>query len=437
MLAAVLAIPAAYAEPGDHIRVGEAELIPSVSLGLDWNSNVYRTAGSLGNEPDPTPGANLTVGPKLELGLNGPDAILKTSGSWGIRKFFVPEQTNLDNFSEADVRFSLDLLPNAVVGFKTNDSFKRSITPSETPEAEDSLLRRTRAELGGALAIHPGDALALDVGGFYQFNDYNLPSSAIDADLNRKNTFGPRLNLKWTFFPKTALVSDFELAINRWENNIIDATTDAQGTQADLGAALAMPDSTLWKARAGLVGRFTQRLVLNLVAGYGGGIYDADSVTSDPAASETVDDSGTTYGDELDTSAFDVNVTGLDGLLIATGIEWVPRPAHTMTLGYTKDFSDSWFTNYIAYHYAYARYKTLVASRVGLYLEGGYRNEGYVGEVTRTDHFLKAKTGASYNATGWMDAGLDFGWTRRVNADGNAAIDFDNFAITGALTFSY
>jgi len=399
-------------------------------MGVDWNSNVYRTAGSQGNEADPTPGANLTVGPKLELGLDGPDAILKTSGAWGIRKFFVPEQTNLDNFSEADVRLSLDLLPNAVVGFKTNDGFKRNTSPSETPDAEDALLRRTRADLSGALAIHPGDALSLDIGGFYQFNDYNLPSSAIDADLNRKNTFGPKLDLKWTFFPKTALVSDFELRFARWENNIIDTTTDAQGTVADLGSTLAMPDSTTWKVRAGLVGRFTQRLVLNLVAGYGGAVYDADSVLDDPAATEDA-------VDDLDTSVFDVNVSGTDGILVATGVEWVPRPAHTLTVGYTKNFDDSWFTNYIAYHYVYGRYKTLVASRVGLYLEGGYRNETYVGEVDRNDHFLKTKAGASYNATGWMDTGLDFGWTRRVNADGNAAIDYDNFAITGSLTFSY
>lgn len=432
LLTATLTPPVARAEPGDHIRVGEAEITPSLLMGVDWHSNVYRTAGELGNEDPPEAGTNLSIGPQLALSLDGPDAILSASGKYGIRKFLVADQSNLDNFGEADVRLNLDVLPNSAVGFKTMDSFRRTNYPTEASDADQALLFRSNALLSGYLAIHPGSALSVDVGATYTFDDYESTSVSETPALNSKNTFGPRAELKWTFFPKTALIADVDVQLARWENHVVTATGDAIGNPEDLGEYIAIPDSNTYKFRAGLVGRFTQRLVLNLITGYGISQYDEDSVLNDPAVNDEV-------STELDASVFGADITGLDGLLVATGLEWTPRANHAVTVGYTKGFTDSFFTNFIAYHYPYLKYKALVASRLGLSTEFGYRNESYVGELTRNDHFIKTRLGADYNATDWMDAGLNFGWTRRASADSppNSTIEYDDFLVGGTLTFSY
>ncbi len=432
LLAAALVGPLARAEPGDHVRLGEAELTPALLMGVDWHSNVYRTAGELGNEDPPQGGANLSLAPQLALSLSGPDAVMSAMGQYGIRKFLVADQSNLDNFGEVDSRFNLDLLPNSAVGFRTQDSFRRTNYPTEASDADQALLFRSNALLSGYLAVHPGSALSLDLGATYLYDNYEGTSVSENPALNSKNTFGPRAELKWTFFPKTALIADAEMQLARWENHVVTATGDAIGNPEDLGDYIAIPDSNTYKFRAGLVGRFTQRLVVNAVLGYGVSQYDENSVLDDPAVSGDATS-------ELDPSVFGADVSGLDGLLIATGLEWTPRANQSLTLGYTKNFTDSFFTNYIAYHYPYAKYRILVASRLGLSSEIGYRNESYVGELTRNDHFIKTKLGADYNATDWMDAGLLLGWTRRASADTppKSTVEYDDFQIGGTLTFSY
>jgi len=433
-LAGALTGDVAWADPGDHIRVGEAEIVPSLFMGVDWHSNVYRTAGEQGGEAEPIGGASGRVGPKLALELDGSDAEFKLWGAYQLRKFFNPNQANLDVFNETDVGLDLNLLPNAVVGFKTRDSYRITNYPTESTGAEDALLQRRVADVSGDLAVHPSAALNVDLGGFFNFTDYVGPTSLVNPRINSSQSYGPSLDLQWAFFPKTALIADFDLAFTRWENNILFDTGDVAGPE-DLGLISAVPDSSTWKLETGLRGRFTQRLVLNFLVGYGMSTYDEASVTGDEAVGQVTDAS------ELDAAAagFDQDAFGLDTLLLNFSAQWRPREDHEVVLGYSKNFEDSWFTNYVAYHYVFSRYGLLIAKQVGLAAELGYRYEKYVGEVNRLDHFVRAKGGVSYITTDWMKASIDVGWMRRASADEVAVstIEYDDVSVTGKLTFTY
>ncbi len=425
LIALALAVPSARAEPGDHLRVGAAEITPSVLMGVNWNSNVYRTAGDIGGESAPESGANFRTGPQVKIGLESSDAIMSANAAYYLRKYFNPDFSNLDNFSEVDVGLDLNLLPKSVVGFKTRDSVRRRFYPTEATAADNALLSRTTTNVSGFLSVHPGQALDVDLGGWFTYDAYQVPTTAVDTDLNNKREFGPRAELKWTFFPKTAFVADFQYGLIRWENTSLDGSggTLTQSTEY-AGDSIAIPNANYWKLRTGLVGRFTQRLVLNLIAGYGQSLYDETSVTTE--ATDGVND-------------FSQDVTGVQGILAGAGLEWNPIGAHTITVGYTKDFDDSWFTNYVAFHNIYGRYRTLVASQFGLYGEVSYRYESYAGQVTRNDNVMRARAGASYAATGWLEADFNLNWTRRNSADEPAlsSVEWDDFQLGAQLTFSY
>ena len=95
VFAVALVGPDANAEPGDHIRVGAAEITPSVVMGVNWNSNVYRTAGDLGGEQGPESGANLRTGPRLQVALDSSDAVMTANAAYYLRKYFNPDFANL------------------------------------------------------------------------------------------------------------------------------------------------------------------------------------------------------------------------------------------------------------------------------------------------------------------------------------------------------
>ena len=188
----------------------------------------------------------------------------------------------------------------------------------------------------------------------------------------------------------------------------------------DIGDRLAIPNGWGWRATGGLIGRFTERLVLNVLGGYGQIRYNEQSVIDESGGHpEASNPTGT---------GFDQDVKGIEGMLLTVELSSTPLLGHTVTGGYRKDFEDSWFTNYVHYHYVFARYQAVLGSRLGASLEAGYRREQFRGEVTRDDDFVRGSLGITYNAAEWLDVDLGTLWVRRVSADAtpNAEIEYDN-----------
>ena len=51
------------------------------------------------------------------------------------------------------------------------------------------------------------------------------------------------------------------------------------------------------------------------------------------------------------------------------------RPGHTFLVGYNRSYTDVYFTNFVGYHAATARYTGKFFGRVRTSLAGTYRNE--------------------------------------------------------------
>ncbi len=418
--------PVAHAGAGDHIRVGEAEIVPSLTVGMRWQSNPYYD-----EDVDFLPTVEqdlyglLALNPAaaVVVSLDGPDVALSVDAAWTPFIALDPGTQNLTRVADGQFGASFDILPRSRVGFNLLEDFDVSTRSANMEEATDAFNRHLGSTTTGLLSIRPGAALDIDLGGRFSFDDYDVPpqgNAAQNANYNSRIAGGPTLNVQWAFFPKTAIVVKGGANFFNWSENLVDATGGDIRTDS-IGNELAVPDGWGWRAQAGLIGRFTERIVLNALVGYGQLKYNEDSVTGggDPTA-----------------TGFDQDTSGIEGLLLTAEVSATPLLGHNLTGGYRKDFEDSWFTNYVHYHYVFGRYSAELGRGLGTQLEAGYRREQYRGEISRDDDVVRARAGLQYNAADWLDIGLNVTWARRASV-GNSEIEYDNVIFDVGITGTY
>ena len=429
-LMAVLALGAlgvgeVHAAPGDHVQVGRAELIPSLQLGTEWRSNLY-----LEDNPNNTvSGAALLVYPGLQIDLDTNEVKFDLGATYGIRKFYWTSKSrnpnystrNIDRYNDLDTNLDLHILPKGVVGVKIGEDFSIDNRETEAVWADSTaLITHLRSHTTGGIAVHPGQAFEIDLGGHVTYDGYNgnpdaSSTGAANGRLNNRLAYGPDLGVDWRFFPRTALLLDFQMNWFDWDSNTINAV-GGLGVLEDPGDTIAVPDGREWRVTGGVQGRVSHTVVVNAVVGYGMITYD-----------------------EATASGFTDPLKGTAGILGIAKATWTPVNGQSISLGYQKDFQDSWFTNNVGYHYGFARYSGLVASRWGLMAEGGLRYESYRGQVTRNDMVIRANGSLTYNAAEWLDLGLAGGWNRRISADNPPlpTIEYDDFPISFTATLTY
>ena len=440
---------AAFAEAGDHLKVGSAEVVPSLKLGYEWRSNLYLEENPLfpaSGEEGTVRGSAFVATPGLSLSLLTNEVSLELGASYGVRKFFASSNSqdsnynvaNLDQFNNFDVAGNLHILPNGLVGLRLEESMAVSNRPIESQFADDALITRTRNDTGGYIVLSPGNALSFDLGGFFLYDQYdgNEGSSELvsGSRVNNKLGYGGALRSQWEFFPRTALVLDGQVEKFDWERNVVTTAGDEQLNE-NTGNGLAMPDGWGWRASAGIKGRVTNKVVVNAVLGYGQTTYDEQSVLDYADAI-----SSNVWGDELDPSeGWGKDLKGIAGLLAYGSVTWTPVNGQSFSAGYKRDFQDSWFTNYVTYNSGFARYNGALARRWDLRLEGNYRLEAYNGEVVRNDHVLSTTAGLSYDATYWLSLDGGSTWRRRVSADSPAlaSIEYDDIGFQLGLKLTY
>jgi hypothetical protein len=421
---------AAAAEPGEHIGTDTVQLIPSVQLFGHHRTNVYLQEGTIGGGEAATPGTSLIIHPSLSLKADGSDVLFELGAGYTARKYFQAEVTNLDRYKDFDIRTNLVLLRNAVVGLKINDHFHLNGFESEAEKADDPYIQLLRNSGSGRLTVRPGPSLELDMGGNFTYASYDTVS---EASNNVRVGYGPAAEIKWKFLPKTALVGKWEMEWFNWDNNFI--VPNGENTNGNYGSYLGIPNGRILRLEGGIRGRFTEKLVLGLVGGYGSAIYDEQSVI-DAASTE-----GGSASTELDAGSqgFDADLKGLPaGLLGGVDISYTPVESQMLSLGYRKDFQDVFFTNYVAYNRVYLGYQGLFADRYGLSASANYRFEDYSGEVDRNDHRVVGSAGFRYVATKYLELSTGVTWRRRASADQtNADIEFDDVDIRFGATFTY
>ena len=136
------------------------------------------------------------------------------------------------------------------------------------------------------VSLRPGSSLEIDVGGTYSSTSTMCPVMHLrlgSPALNSRTAYGPGVDLKWAFFPKTSIVASYTQTWFDWENNLVDTKGDGINI-AEFGETLGVPDGSEWRATLGLRGRLTEKLVLGLIAGYGQMTYDETSVPATAGA---------------------------------------------------------------------------------------------------------------------------------------------------------
>ncbi len=416
----------AIAAPGDHIRVGEVEVIAGGSAATEYRTNVYR------NESNPVPAANLRLSPGISAILDGEDHALNANGDWTLRKFFfvgdgslnsvVPtnERINsLDRFNEFSVSAGFDTFKRNVVGFSMNDSVALINRTTDADYADLPYSSQFRNALEGHVRINPGPALSFVPGGRWTYDDYLVPRIGQNSErgLNKRHAYGPTFDIRWAFFPRTSLVFRSSYVLNRWQSNAYES----EGSE--LGDEIALPDSDHLKLWAGVDGRFTEKIFLQLMFGYGSGTYDPDSA---PVV-ETSDEIG-------------ANVTGIRRLLIKSQIRYdiTPsterHPGSKITTGYVRDFRDSFFTNYMGINQIFAQYD----GRLGELqpsLKYELRIEDYKGEVDRNDFVNRFNADLAYWFQSYASASLGGWWQQRASNVDN--VEYDDFNLHLAINFRY
>lgn len=413
----------AFAKPGDHIGTDNVQLIPSLMLTTQQRSNVFLQEGVIGGGEDVTAGTNLRIQPNITFKADNSDVLFSSSAGYTARKYFQSEISNLDRFRDFDIRGDVDLLRQSVVGLKLRERFQINGFESEADKADDPYIQILSNDLGARLAIRPGSSLEVDAGGNVSIDNYSGPdsnASFVRTGQNDRLGYGPAVDLKWRFLPKTALVGSFAMEWFSWENNVV-APSGNDGTENYIG----IPDGRILRAEGGIRGRFTEKMVLGLTAGYGSALYDETSVTN------------ATNGDQA-TGEFAQDLRGLQGVLLGADLSYAPLDSQSVSLGYRKDFQDVFFTNYVAYNRVNFSYSGTFVDSYKVDLAMNYRFENYDGEVDRNDHRIITNGTFTYVATSYLDVSLGAGWRRRASADAlNPDIEFDDVDVRLALRLTY
>ncbi len=433
LLVGVLGGSAASAEPGDHIRVGDAVIAPALEAGFEYRSNVYR------EEVDPQSGANLRVAPGLEIGIEGEDARFSLSSQYEARKQVYVEfdantvpialrstldqaqaTGNLDRWSDFSVDAKASLARQSVVGLELADQalYRNSVVDSEL--SDSPFLTQFKNALAGQIRLSPTGAVQVKPGGFWTYDDFRVPEFFAFAGLdtnehepfNVRNQYGPTLLSAWNFFPNTAWVIDARYAIVQWQADSISSVL-ADPSGGIVGQPLAKPDSTQIRITTGFRGRITPKLSAELVGGYGQAMYDETSV-----------------------AVFDPNAAAdARTYLLVAQVGWTPSEGSGVGLGYKRDFDDVFFTNFVAYHHIFFQASATLNDRFELLARYGLRLETYGGAVSRTDQFMRASFAGTYRFSDWASFGPTVWWQSRFSSDD--LVEYDDVGLLISAGFQY
>ncbi len=420
-IAALALAPVSSAAPGDHIRPSESTVVtPSVALGFDYRTNVYRT------EAAPTPAGSMVFRPGLDIGVKTDQVRWRLGGSWTGRKFlFVGANedaaastnpaANLDRFNEFGASTTLDVFPGEVVGIVLDERATLRNNNADADWAKAPFTTQVRNRISSGLRASPGPALDFVVGGHHAFDEFLTPAADGQQSFNSRNTFGPHLDVEWRFFPRTALTFNVDYSAVRWRDPVVEA--ESGDTLGAFQGELALPNSNHVKVRSGIEGQFTEKLFWDLLVGYGVAAYDPES------AETTKIDGGIA-----------ASVQGAERILVATEGRYVFVEQAAMKIGYRKDFLDSFFTNYVAYHYVYAGLG-LELGPVEPSVEYGTRLESYRGDAVRDDILNRLNIAVAVNATDYAAVDIGTWWQQRASSD--IAVEYDDWNVHVGATFTY
>jgi hypothetical protein len=351
---------------GIGVRAGDFELHPAIAgeAGYDSNYLLRSDTQNVSNGP-PTapvlPGLEFRITPSLYLstlgqqrregdtGL-GPSFAFRAGFNATYREFVslssdplsgspgndLSAQRNISGAADA----RLDILPGRPVGGAVFASYSRAILPNTIDANPDLSFNQDVVGGGAEIAIQPGSG-TLDWHFGYQLSATIFEEDAgspYDNIVHEAYTRG-----RWKFRPRTALVYDATLRFISYNNNPQQASA-------------LLDTSTPVRTRIGLDGLITDRFAALAMVGWGASFYN------------------TTFADQ---PQFDSVIAQAElrwflaaspGIAAATDLGLA---LSSISLGYTRDFQNSYLGGYYTQDRGYLKFYYLFAGRAVLSLEGG------------------------------------------------------------------
>ena len=395
-----LALPAVSDDAVRGFRLGEFVLVPVVGLEGGYQSNVFRQD----SRENPASAATLTVKPGFRLRNPEPSFMrLVWDGTFGYTHWFSDnEDAKSQGRFSAGTSLKAEILPKSVFGLVVGDTFVREIQPRNYSTDKTFDRNHNLAEAG--FQLRPGGG-ALQITTTYGFELERFDEFA-DGNMMAHRA---RLLLTWDFFPKTTFIVDGDWRYMTWEHERPGFRTNS------------MP----LRVQVGLNGFVTKKFALVLKAGFGKGFYST----------------GPDYQ----------NFIGE----VSAGFK--PTPTTVIDLGYSRDFSDSYYANYFVADTAHLKLGQQFFRRFNIELEGRYAYAQYatwipaptdgvqsISTSDRRDHVVSANAVASVSIFRYLSlrAGYRFDgvFTGFEITPANGRVDYGGFKahrVFGELSVLY
>ncbi|MBI5482547.1 MAG: outer membrane beta-barrel protein [Deltaproteobacteria bacterium] len=283
----------------------------------------------------------------------------------------VKDQSNVD----LDAGLSLVINPKGRYKGTISDEYVRTVTPQNL-EGPGSYIRDYNVA-SARLDIAPGGGMLGFALGYSFTMDWWENSFTNLAAGSKPNMFAHLITLdgKWKFLPKTAVVLNVSQGIVSRPDLVI--------------GAVEHPDSDPFRVEAGLIGQLTYRLSATVKAGYGNGFYQAALGRPSPAS--------------------------FNNALVTAQLRWQIATTGSLTLGFTRNFFDSLFSDYYTDNRATLRYDHMLFSRLVLHLDGGYTYREYDGLdqavwgiTSRNDNVIEGHAGVDWRIKEWLFVGAGY-----------------------------
>jgi len=345
---------------GIGYRVGDLEIHPGLAAEFGYDSNYLHRATS----ESPIGSLRLRVTPSLSLstlskerrdttsGAPPPDFEFRAGVSATYNEFFPVSAEGADTIRQqrnlgGNLDISLNILPQRPWSGVVYGGVTRLLTPS--PSGLDDLpgtgvsnagYNRVLPRAGGELIWTPGSGL-FDWRLGYQFTGTFFESSKIsnlNSIQNRIETRG-----RWRFLPRTALMYDGKLDFITYPSS--------GGGNGEKSAAHPL------RATIGLNGLISPSFSVLALAGWGASFY------SPAAGTATVQDFNSVIG-QLELKWYITPTPSSDPAAVGLALS-------TLSVGFTRDFFDSYIGSYAERDRGYANLAYFFGGRFFLQLEGG------------------------------------------------------------------
>lgn len=334
----------------------EAILHAALTADIGYDTNVFY-GSTEGTKPAPV----LHIGPRLEITNAERDGSIPSGTYYDVyagvdwRKYLSSDGTITEQDAlNPSLGGTAELSSGQAMGFLLSDNFSRY---QQAPWSEGPPIIRDDNLASASLRYAPG-------GGRLRFNlRYTNLIDKYEGDSSDGSNMGNEIVLDagWRWLPKTTIYAQA-----------------AQGviTYFSSGRVTSYPLRTL----AGLRGLLTEKLAVNVAAGYSNAFYSSGE-----------------------------NPSGFGNVGIVTEVNYTIDLLSRAGLGYRHDFANSPFVGqYYDLDAIYGAYQQMIARRVVTYLYGRYENRRFGAGTNRTDNYIMGGVSVDYMIGNFILAGASY-----------------------------